>query len=384
MKKALPCILFIFFIIGLIGFSTNNNFTFAQKQLEVKYPNIPGAQTPAIKNGIPDYVKYIFNFAILASGFIALVVLIYAGAKYMTSAGNPQAIGDSKEQISGAILGILILFLSYVLLTTINPQLVIFHIGEPTAVISTLKPGILTCKERVDISTAWALINEYQNSATSEERKAEIKKQLDPIIENISQKCYKVEGGGDVIKDFDNEIKYVYLIPNKTGGESYTYYGVILYEDKNFEGKAEVITGNSSVYGEPTEESINGGASSIRPFTMGGNISGSKAILYEETDFNFGGTAPDKKQEEVQFTGCIGSLSFTPQSIEIKGNYIVILYTEAESGGESEVFIDPGDRDLNNNRVSCWQTCTWHGVLPYPCKKSCVQSSCTYAAELSP
>ncbi|GAI48826.1 unnamed protein product, partial [marine sediment metagenome] len=59
------------------------------------------------------------------------------------------------------------------------------------------------------------------------------------------------------------------------------------------------------------------------------------------------------------------------------GNYIVILYTELENKGKSQIFTEPGDANLNDSLVSCavWYT---FGVK----RKSCVKSACTYGAKL--
>lgn len=50
----------------------------------------------------------------------------------MTSVGNPAKMQDAKEQIFSAFLGIVILLFSYLILATINPQLVMFRIPTLT------------------------------------------------------------------------------------------------------------------------------------------------------------------------------------------------------------------------------------------------------------
>ena len=381
----------MFFLICLIGFALNANLVFAQ---EVEYPEIPGADTPSIKGGIPNYVKYIFNFAIWASGFIALCVLIYGGFKYLTSVGSPEKIQDAKEQISAALLGMLILFCSYLILVKINPQLVVFHLSPIPPPISTLKPGVLVCKEPeppdipVNVTFAWDIIERIKDPNTSIEDKRYWRDELEKITDVLSKYCYYIVGGSDVRKDFNNKIKYVYLIPEEgeenITGPKYTNYGAILYEDEGFGDKAKVIV-HTAAADEPYEEIINTGeikVSSIRPFVLTKPEDGHRAVLYEEIDYNFGGD-PAKKTIPLVINSCsYGSLDFTPQSIEIVGNYIVILSTELRLEGESEVFIEPGYRDLNNNRVACWGWhCKWYGV-PYYCKISCVKSTCTYGAKL--
>jgi hypothetical protein len=65
----------------------------------------------------------IFNFIITLVGIIAFAVLLYAGFLYLTSAGNPEERKKAKERIKSVIFGVSILLLSYLILTTINPEL---------------------------------------------------------------------------------------------------------------------------------------------------------------------------------------------------------------------------------------------------------------------
>jgi hypothetical protein len=50
---------------------------------------------------------------------------------YVASAGNPSRMGDAKDRIMSAILGIIILLASFLILRTISPDLVNFKISLP-------------------------------------------------------------------------------------------------------------------------------------------------------------------------------------------------------------------------------------------------------------
>jgi hypothetical protein len=116
----------IFLILFLASFLLFifSSFIFAQKT-ELEYPQVSGAETPTtVKTAFPEYVKYLFNLAIIIAGLIAFASLVYGGFSYLTSAGNPTAIGDAKDRITSGILGLIILLASFIILTTINPQLV--------------------------------------------------------------------------------------------------------------------------------------------------------------------------------------------------------------------------------------------------------------------
>ncbi|MBZ9578153.1 hypothetical protein KJA13_03990 [Patescibacteria group bacterium] len=372
-------------------------FAFAQKELEIEYPDVPGGPGLTSKSTIPDYVKYIFNFAIWASGFLALGVLIYGGFQYLTSTGNVEKVRDAKERIASALLGLLILFGSYLILVSINPQLVIFHIPSMYPTFSTLQHGVLICKEQADVNTAWDLQNEALDPDTSIERKRQVKEQLEPLLERIyEEQCYHVGGAGDIRKEFDKwgplggtNIQYIYFIPDRTPKDprKMKFYGAIIYEDKGFKDKSAVLyqapgTDRPYEYNYQDLEWQGIIVSSIRPFVFSAPGPEDKAILYEETDFNWGTTGLPGQTKDIGVIGIdkfleVYGFAFTPQSVEIKGNYIVLLCTQKEC----EVFIDPGDYDLNNNKVAYWQTCYWHRV-PYPCKKSHVEAAVTIRAKL--
>jgi hypothetical protein len=107
-----------------------SGFLFAQKELEIEYPEMQGLKPETTTFSLPDYVKYIFNFFLAIAGLIAFSALVYGGIRYLTSAGSPVLIKEARDQIFAAFLGLLILLGSYLILTTINPQLVFLKLPE--------------------------------------------------------------------------------------------------------------------------------------------------------------------------------------------------------------------------------------------------------------
>lgn len=118
-----------FSIFLILGFLMVFVLPFFASALEINYPEILGFK-PKIGIGLEDYVKYIFNFSIIASGLIALASLIWGGILYLYSAGDPSKLKEAKEQVSGAVIGLTILLSSYLLLSTINPELLILKLPE--------------------------------------------------------------------------------------------------------------------------------------------------------------------------------------------------------------------------------------------------------------
>ncbi len=92
-------------------------------ELLLDYPTISGKDL-GDTSSIPDLISYIYKFALGACGITALVSIIIGAAQYAFSAGDSSKAGDAKDRITSALLGVLILLFSYLILNTINPDLV--------------------------------------------------------------------------------------------------------------------------------------------------------------------------------------------------------------------------------------------------------------------
>jgi len=125
----LPIIILFLFIIF--------NFAYARK-LDIP---IPGLTT--LQPKLPEYIVGLFKFTITAFGIICFVAFVYGAIRYLASAGSPPAITDAKDQIFSALLGLLLIFSSWLILNTINPELVV--LVDPGAMLPGAMPvGIET------------------------------------------------------------------------------------------------------------------------------------------------------------------------------------------------------------------------------------------------
>lgn len=134
MKKFLLLILLPLFLIFIVG-----SFVQAADQpyptIITDYPDLPACENNAECHpgqagfGLPQFVKYIFIFAIGGVGVVGFIAIIFAAFSLITSAGNPQKAADSKDKIVSALLGILLLLGSVILLNLINPDLLKFKIN---------------------------------------------------------------------------------------------------------------------------------------------------------------------------------------------------------------------------------------------------------------
>jgi len=90
--------------------------------------NIEGNVTDCPKEGpcktsFPNYVREVFRIGIIAAGILAVIVIVYAGIQYMGSeAWTSKA--EAKKKILAALGGLILALSAYLLLQTINPDLI--------------------------------------------------------------------------------------------------------------------------------------------------------------------------------------------------------------------------------------------------------------------
>ncbi|MCX6746341.1 MAG: hypothetical protein NTX00_05025 [Candidatus Parcubacteria bacterium] len=73
-----------------------------------------------IATNIADYIKTIYKYTLYILVPIGIVIIIWAGIQWIVAGGNVAKIKEAKKYISGAIVGILIGLLSYVILSFIG------------------------------------------------------------------------------------------------------------------------------------------------------------------------------------------------------------------------------------------------------------------------
>jgi len=105
-------------------------FISVAKDLEVKYPVLPGLKPLSSTTALPELITYVFSFLIFISGLIAFGAVVYAGFLYMTSGAVPAMRAEAKKRIQNVLVGLAILFSSFLILNTINPELVILSVLE--------------------------------------------------------------------------------------------------------------------------------------------------------------------------------------------------------------------------------------------------------------
>jgi len=88
------------------------------------YPKLFGIDL-ATKEGqrLDNIIAWFYAFVVTISGLAAFAIIVWAGIKWMTSAGSPTATADAKDRIQKALLGLLLILSSVIILQTINPEL---------------------------------------------------------------------------------------------------------------------------------------------------------------------------------------------------------------------------------------------------------------------
>jgi len=73
---------------------------------------------------LPRYIRTLYNYALAIAGILATIVLMGGGVIWLTSGGDSGKVSQARELITGSITGIIILVVAWVILNTINPDLV--------------------------------------------------------------------------------------------------------------------------------------------------------------------------------------------------------------------------------------------------------------------
>jgi hypothetical protein len=113
-KKVLLALIFVFLFVAIAGVHA----------LEVQYPEvitITGEHVTINDDTTPTgYVVYIFYFLVALAGVIAFMVVVWGGFNLFMAGGESGKVSEAKNQILGAFIGLLVLFSIYIILGTIN------------------------------------------------------------------------------------------------------------------------------------------------------------------------------------------------------------------------------------------------------------------------
>ena|SRR3989344_4038400 len=86
-------------------------------------PNSTGTGLPN-NSSASSIILQIINIALGVAGLVAVLFLLVGGFRYITSAGNEETAEQAKKIITNAIIGIVIIILSFVIVRVISNALV--------------------------------------------------------------------------------------------------------------------------------------------------------------------------------------------------------------------------------------------------------------------
>jgi len=358
----------LFFILITVLILFSNNFCQA-RELELTYPNIPNAITPVSTRAIlPELIIYLFKLAVRISGLVVFGSLVYGGFLYLTSVGDPKRQKDAQDQIKNSFLGLGIILLSYILLQTINPQLVNLGIAKE---ITT--QGIVIFK---DI----AACNEFKNDTTKYDKLAGENRALKitSSISNLRQflgddykdligAVYFFEDGKDLEVWPYAEENWVGKIPIPQGQQANTCSGTQFVGAKSL----ELVIKPAGVYlccgatydadwncqGLGKEKYLASSTAAFPP-ECNDNVKGIKIKPQAEFLHNYPGPALTKTEMDRWTEKCYkaGGWGFT--SKENNGtldlyclyHFGIVLHNNSNFGAECEIFLD-GVQDLSATAV---------------------------------
>ncbi len=118
------------FLTGLILLSL---LLFLNTSLRVNAADADTSQTPvgatfhfpwSENADLAGLVKQIYLIALGLIGAVAVGMIVFGGIQYAASSGNPSKQNDARDRIAQAIWGVVLLLCAYLILNTINPELV--------------------------------------------------------------------------------------------------------------------------------------------------------------------------------------------------------------------------------------------------------------------
>lgn len=279
----------LFFIVYFLCVPYNNAFAL----LEVEYPPIAG-QTIDENTELQFYILYLFNAGMFLGFFAVFISITIAGVMYFLSPVNVEAKTEAKDRFFGAISGLLILVLTYLVITTINPNLKNLKynklVSDPIETEIEKPPGVYF----------------YTETGCPEDEESEEKKSFRSI------------SGISNLGNFKNKINSVKV---EQGYEGDALYIAILYGGINFRGKSLFIPGDG------TCQEVEPFASSVSIYEYDGDSIGDGVYFFRKPclDDKYYGDIKDLVEYckeggylKIAHSEFAGGSSFTPIKLDDK------------------------------------------------------------------
>lgn len=124
----------------------------------------PGFSGPITVDGylFGKFIFALFHYLLYASGVLAVIFVSIAGFKWVSAGGNQSKITEAKNQLINSITGMFLVFATFIILSTINEDLVIMkeiktEMIDPVDLPDDAEPVAFTADMEIDKSNAIAI-----------------------------------------------------------------------------------------------------------------------------------------------------------------------------------------------------------------------------------
>lgn len=115
MKKIIKNTLLIIFLILIIS----PNFVFGIDVSGVRTGMQNSAGALATTENVPQIATNLVAYLLGFIGIIIFIIIIISGFQWITAGGNEETVTKSKNNIKNAIMGLLVILIAYILVTTL-------------------------------------------------------------------------------------------------------------------------------------------------------------------------------------------------------------------------------------------------------------------------
>lgn len=136
-KISLPYLILVVFFLAVVGAPLYADAA----------TNIIGLPTG---DSITDYISKLYTFGLGIGGILAVLMIVIGGILYSVSGAVDQK-AEGKSMILSALFGLVLLFGSFLLLKTINPQLIILKNPGPGGQLTQVKLAAADCTQSMGL-----------------------------------------------------------------------------------------------------------------------------------------------------------------------------------------------------------------------------------------
>lgn len=216
-KIFLICVIVFFTSFAQIGIANHTIVHTALSENPKGYvPLEPLRGVPVDSDGavnLPDYLNGMFKIGIGLASVLAVLMIVVAGVQYIGGASSPSEISSANSRIKDAFLGLFVALGSWLLLTTIDPNLI-----KNTVDIGAVKIDIPNSS-----ITATTGSGSVQNSSVNSSGKvsnSSIKLMVDTngsvVLDPSTGLPIIVSGSGSIAKDPDNSTGFIMTTDGKS------------------------------------------------------------------------------------------------------------------------------------------------------------------------